>query len=644
MKCDVVRLVCFCAILCLASTVSAGWMSSPMSWSPDSRWLAYTAVLDPSAETLRPGWLVGGGEARGEIPAGAAGTRKDPARPTSFRIWAVDQIARSNVLIEESRWPLSAPAWGGRSLAFTRFVPESGGATGGSQGGRLEVVVERSLDEKRVVWTSPEFVLDEAARTEFPNHRCAWSPDGTYLAVPRQGRVPSVDIIRTDTGKRVHILDHAILPVWSPSGTMCAYIRQGIGSHSLEIVSRRGQVFTKPRELLSTGGVTAAPFWDSDSRSILVVTAKATSQSREFELVRCALDSSEREPDEVLNLVPDPIKRVARLRGIAIDFDKDGEVSFHAPDLENREPELVWTMLSDPRHHRRFHPVDPSLRIAAVSVSPNGECAAVRFGDPDALSHPALCGIDGERTRLLAPDEAARREWLKILSASAARVLRGGLPSVVLDGKTYERPTILPLPNELPGLGNVAARLGRIAELGEGLLPARDAANAGAPSDTEVRLLFDYLRGDTGAATADLDALEQSTTDFDQRLSLLSIRAMVRWAAGDHGQAKQIIAYLVSSTGTTTSRVEDTPSGPVIEKVVCPEQAWATFISARAAAAQEQGEAPPVAEKIDPFDPFLGPGQRRLLELPEFPQFEPGGALGPFAPVPAPEIDLPARP
>ena len=644
MKCDVVRLVCLCAMSCLASTASAAWMSSPMSWSPDSRWLAYTAVEEPSAETLRRGWLLGAGAARPEIPAGVAGTRKDPARPVSFRIWAVDQTGRSNVLIEESRWPLSAPAWGplGRMLAFSRFVPESGSLAGGSQSGRLEVVMERSLDEKRVVWTSPDFVLDEEARTAFPNHRCAWSPDGTYLAVPRPGRVSSVDIIRTDTGKRVHILDHAILPVWSPGGTMCAYIHRGIGSHSLEIVSRRGQVFSKGRELHSTGAVTAAPFWDADSRSILVVSAKETSQSREFELVRCALDSSE--PAEVLNLVPDPVKRVARLRGIAIDFDKEGEVSFHAPDLENREPELVWTMLRDPRHQRRIHFLDASLRIAAVSVSPNGECAAVRFGDPDALSHPALCGSDGEQTKLLAPDEAARREWMKILSASAARILRGGLPPVVVNGQTFDRPTILPLPNELPGLGNVAARLGRIAELSEVLLPARNEANAGATSDTEARLLFDYIRGDLGAATADLDDLELSTTDLHQRLSILSIRAMIRWSAGDHEQAKQIIAYLVSHTGTTTSQVEDTPSGPVIETVVRPEQAWATFLSERASAAREQAEAPPVAEKIDPFDPFAGPGQRRLLELPEFPQFEPGGAGGPCVPAPAPEIDLPARP
>ena len=212
-------------------------------------------------------------------------------------------------------------------------------------------------------------MLDEATRAAFKSHRCAWSPDGIYLAVPRPGRMPSVDIIRTDSGKRVHILDHAILPAWSPDGTMCAYIRRGIGNHSLEIVSRRGQAFGEPRSLLSTGPVTAAPFWNSDGRSILIVAEKTTRRTREFELVRCPLDSAE--PAHVLSLVPDPVRRVAKLRGVAIDFDKEAEVSFHAADLENRESELVYSLLRDPRHSRPpITPLTPACRSSRSRFRP----------------------------------------------------------------------------------------------------------------------------------------------------------------------------------------------------------------------------------------------------------------------------------
>jgi hypothetical protein len=449
--------------------------------------------------------------------------------------------------------------------------------------------------------------------------------------------MPSIDIIRTDSGKRVHILDHAILPAWSPDGRMCAYIRRGIGNHSLEVVSRRGQAFSEPRELHSTGPVTAAPFWESDGRSILVVAERTTSRSREYEVARCALEIGE--PGHVLTLVSDPVKRVAKFRGIAIDFDKDAEVTYYAPDLENRDSELIWTMLRDPRNDRRSHPVDPSLRIGAIAVSPDGRCVAMRLGDPDSLSHPALCGSEGEQTSLLVPDETARREWLEILATTAARALKGGLPAVSVGGETLERPVILPLPGELAGLGKLSARLSQLAQLAESVLPAGASAPEDSPGEVEARLLFDYVRGNIEAATADLAVLDRETTGYDQRLSILSMRALMSWARGDQEQARATIAYLVSSTGTATERIEYTPLGPVISKMASPAQAWAGFLSLRAEQAARQVDLAPAPEINDVFDPLTAPGQRRLPELPDFPRFEPGGAPAPFAPLPAEDFD-----
>jgi WD40-like Beta Propeller Repeat len=636
----IVRLACVIAVAAVASSSSAGVTSSSMTWSPDSRWLCYTACQEPARRSSASGWLLGRGSAPASLESAIATAARDPATAVVYRIWAADQFARSTVLMEESPWPLSAPAWSprGKSIAFGRFVPRSGEPAGTSQAGRLQIVVQKGLDEKSIVWTSPEFALDRESRAAFPYHRCAWSPDGLYLAVPRPGRMPSVDLIRTDTRKRVHILDHAILPTWSPDGSMCAYIRSGIGTNSLEIVNRRGPVFSEPRELLATGPVTAAPFWGPDGRSILVVAEQTTRRTREYELIRCALDSSE--PVRVLNLVPDPVRRVAKLRGIAIDFDKEGEMSFHAADLENRESEVISSTLRDSQPHRRIQPVDAILRIGAIAVSPDGHCLAVRLGDPETLSHPALFSIETEQTRLLAPDDQSRREWLVLLASAAERLLKGPLSPVAVQGQTFERPTILPLPSELASTGNVASRLVKIAELAQMVLPAAGELPAGQSArDTDARLLFNYLRGNFRAASDDLELLDRETTDLGQRLSLLYLRAMLRWAQGNQDEAKQIIEYLVSNLGTATERFEDTPLGPVVTKVISPEQAWASFLSEKVAQARAAGAE--LADGLGPPGPLGGPARNGLLELPEFPPFEPGGPGGPFAPIPAPEFNPP---
>ena len=332
-------------------------MSSPMSWSPDSRWLCYTVSDDP-AEALEPsGWLLGRGR---ELGARNAGGRGHPARSGRARRFTGSgqpiRRGQSTVLIEESRWPLSAPAWGprGKSLAFGRFVPQSG------EPGRQSASRADWKSSFRGAWTRkrssgrlPNSCWMKRPGPHFRTIAAAWSPDGIYLAVPRPGRVPSVDI--DPDGHRANECTSWTTPSCRPGRrtARCAPTSAaGSATTTWRSSAAAGQVFGEPRELLSTGPVTAAPFWAADGRSILVVSEKTTSRTREFELVRCPLDSSE--PARVLNLVPDPVRRVAKLRGIAIDFDKEAEVSFHAADLENRESELVWSMLRDPQLHRQI--------------------------------------------------------------------------------------------------------------------------------------------------------------------------------------------------------------------------------------------------------------------------------------------------
>ena len=140
----------------LTTVVAAGWVSSPMSWSPDSRWLSYTTAPVPGPVDREPGWLFDGSRGEpsgrdrdGRVPAPARGD----GRPGTYRVWASQRDGAASVLIEESAWPMTSPAWSprGRSVAFGRFVPESTGQQTPSPRGHFEVVIQDALNRKRTL-------------------------------------------------------------------------------------------------------------------------------------------------------------------------------------------------------------------------------------------------------------------------------------------------------------------------------------------------------------------------------------------------------------------------------------------------------------------------------------------------------------
>src|SRR5262249_40084251 len=107
----------------LTTAVVAGWISSPMSWSPDSQWLSYTVAPSSGRDVRAQGWIFEGSRDRPTATAGdqPSALRVVPGR-MSYRIWATQTAAESSALLEESAWPLTAPSWSpvGRSLAFGR--------------------------------------------------------------------------------------------------------------------------------------------------------------------------------------------------------------------------------------------------------------------------------------------------------------------------------------------------------------------------------------------------------------------------------------------------------------------------------------------------------------------------------------------
>ena len=369
------------------STFVAGWVSSPMSWSPDGEWLSYTVVTDAEPDELRAGMDLSHGrtsdaDARRIPDAGRAGDGGPAAG--SIESGRHNRSRQPSVLIEESHWPLTAPAWSprGKSIAFGRFVPQSIEPAQSIQRGRYEVVIQDGLDRKQVVWSSPDFELDPIARAGLPHLSCSWSPDGLYLAIPRPGRQPAIEIVRTDTKKRVHMIEHASLPSWSPDGSKCAFIRQDERRPTASSTSSAGaRRFGEPRLIAATGAIASAPHWSSDSRSIFAVVERTTrpiARSRNRSLHSGAQWNHAAH-------APGSRSRhggAATIRGVAIDFDREGERCFFSVDLEGRDSDVVWSIPRERVTHKRFHPLDISQRIEGLAVSPDGQLVAVRFGSP----------------------------------------------------------------------------------------------------------------------------------------------------------------------------------------------------------------------------------------------------------------------
>ena len=169
-------------------------------------------------------------------------------------------------------------------------------------------------------------------------------------------------------------------------------------------------------------------------------------------------------------------------------------------------------------------------------------------------------------------------------------MLKAALPPAMADGQVAARPTLLPLPGELPPQEPAAIRVSRLARFGGATLFARTIQRIEAgdsqppnPSETEARLFFNYLRGEFVAAAADLEALEAAFR-LSPRSPLLSLLSAARSSGHAASDPKHWPSSPTCSRAESPNRqlVEETPFGLVFSPYVSPTQAWARYLSARA--------------------------------------------------------------
>jgi Tol biopolymer transport system component len=621
--------------LALASALAiAGCLHAPMPWSPDGKWLAYTVEVRPIGPMLRPGWLFDPALADG--PAGVDPGSRTP--PTAYRLWASRADGGASVLLEDSPGPITAPGWSpdGRALAFGRVVPEAGGS------GRFEVVILEGLARRRVVLGRALPVIGgEAAR--LPGQAVAWSPDGRYLAVPQLGP-DGLAIIQADNGRQVNAINDAFLPSWSPDGGRLAFYVRGTTDTLHCIDSALGQA----RPLGEAGQAVQAPAWTRDGLSLLYVARQPTpreadprGEHAELKLIRVRVDTGQA---EALRSLTDEVAtgRDRSVEGVSIAFDREGENLFCSTVVEGQPHQITWIRPRDNAVYKKFSVLDFSAPMGSLSLSPDGRTLAARVGSLDHLSAPALCDLESPdlRSRLIAPDDGSRVEWIATLLRSARSIL-AALPTAAVDPRDpskgrSQRPTLLPIHGEFEPNSEPTFRLRRIGRMGRPLCDRpTDAPPAGpelAAVLDEARLFFDYLREDYSAAMGSLEALEARVDSPDRRLRLLGVRAQIFLAQGQLDRAGQTIAYLRAHEPRPARRLESTGGRFTLTPEPIPGRGWPDYLAARAEAVRSMlhDEGPALHVNPDALRPGPGlepPGPRLDLLLPD--------RLLPIEPIPA---------
>jgi hypothetical protein len=97
----------------------------------------------------------------------------------------------------------------------------------------------------------------------------------------------------------------------------------------------------------------------------------------------------------------------------------------------------------------------------------------------------------------------------------------------------------------------------------------------------EARLVFTYLLGEYPQALEAVEAREQRTTDRDERLRLMGLRAQIFLGMGQIDRAGAIVDRLRKQTASASTRVEETGSGYSLVTLPDAAEAWPEMLAVR---------------------------------------------------------------
>ncbi len=599
-----------------ASLVSGGAVPAP-KWSPDGHFVAWVSVLDGLDTVPGPGWLF---ESRAE---GLSRVALEPKPARLSRIEVVNAETQETWKVEDSSAPLTAPEWSptGKALVFGRLdrVAMS-----------FELMIVEGNEPARVLTRRPIARSSvEFSPGEFASLGISWSGDGRAIAFTMPADPPELVIVRADDGRVLKTVSGGSSPAWSPDGLRLAFLR-GADSRSIWVMDSGMGGLKRLAEFVR---VFQSPGWSRDGKAIQAVVQQSADAEKDglgsLCLARLPLDSGSPEtvtsfPMDVRLLPTYPSRRAASDSGISVATDREGEDLFTCVGLPSRPTVVVWTHPRTGETVDRMHPLDFSVRVDGMSLSPRARSMALHMGGEAGVA--ALWSYVDRRLTPLVSDDLSRREWVSLLVETCRQLSRSALPAAAVNGKRVERPTLLPVRGELLPDHEISIRLRQVANLGRSLCDRPSQPPAASPRFEEyleeARLYFDYLREDYPAALRGINHLDSRLTSPDDRLRLLALRAQVEIALNDLDQAKDIVAYLISVDERAVSRIETTPMGVTLTPETNSRDGWPRYLAHRledlARARKSNGSAPefpsragstqgrflfPMGRDLEPFEP-----------------------------------------
>ena len=586
-------------LLCLTPALAFPAVEGAPKWSSDGRWLAFTFTGTAQGAIPQPGWIF---ETRPSALLGDS-SRPEGTEPQRTALYVAASDREDSWIVEESFGLITTPEWSpeGRSLAYGR-VRRSG--PGGPE--RFEIVIHETQGAGRIIDSRP--VTTPVAEFDVAKISLAWSPNGHYLAVGLPDSPPRTVVLRSDNGRVLKTIDDAFWPSWSPDSTRLALLR-GNEVHSL-LMTEAGPGATD--RLVELGRVFQPVFWSKDGKSVFCLARRNSVRiglgSGTIDYLR--LNSRTGNLENRLALETDPVTRGRPLQNLTYALDREGVDLFYAREQEGQASSIVWSLPRNPETLARSHPLDRTVYVGALGLSPNSKTLGLRLGHAGVV---ALWDYPKDRLAPFVPDDAARIAWLTLLRDTSRRVLGTLLLPVAVLGKPVTRPTLFLVPGEVASNHETVFRLRRLARTARPLCEPDAADPRLARFFLECRLYFDMLLDDYASALRSLDRLDELTELPDQRLALLALRAQILLARGEWDRAREPIDYLVELDKQIATRFEVTPAGISLTPEPRPAQGWGKYLAQRAddlAKPRKNMNNPQVSKPpgVD-LDQFLRPGR-----------------------------------